>query len=143
MKFFLFYPALEKKEEEKKDGIYHHSIKNRQHNLKLKQVYLKTSEFLCSCRHQKMVEKFDRKLRSVSKNPALIMCFFPKDILINQVWKIKFDELDFQSISNLIFTACVPCKNPVQNRQKIKFKNQFREIEISKNRLQIDRRRAN
>ena len=33
-------------------------------------------------------------------------------------------ELDFLSISNLISTACVACKNQVQNRQKIKFKNQ-------------------
>ena len=33
-------------------------------------------------------------------------------------------ELDFLFISNLIFTACVACKNPVRNRQKIKFKNQ-------------------
>ena len=33
-------------------------------------------------------------------------------------------ELDFLLISNLIFTACVACKNPVRNRQKIKLKNQ-------------------
>jgi hypothetical protein len=34
-------------------------------------------------------------------------------------------ELDFLSISNLIFTACVACKIPVRNtRQKIKLKNQ-------------------
>ena len=37
----------------------------------------------------------------------------------------------------LIFTASVVCKNQVRNRQKIKFKNQFREIDISKN--QIDK----
>ena len=43
------------------------------------------------------------------------------------------------SISNLIFTACVACKNQVRNRQKIKFKNQFREIEILKNQVQIDK----
>ena len=43
------------------------------------------------------------------------------------------------SISNLIFTACVACKNQVRNRQKIKFKNQFREIEIFKNEVQIDK----
>ena len=43
------------------------------------------------------------------------------------------------SISNLIFTACVTCKNQVQNRQKIKFRNQFREIEILKNQVQIDK----
>ena len=30
--------------------------------------------------------------------------------LENQVWKGKLDELDFLSISNLIFSACVTCK---------------------------------
>ena len=80
MKFFLFYPALEKNRKKKKDGIYHHSIKNRQHNLKLKQVYLKTSEFLCSCRHQKMVERFDRKLQFLSNNPAQNKVLLPKNI---------------------------------------------------------------
>jgi hypothetical protein len=42
-------------------------------------------------------------------------------------------ELDFVyllCISHLIFTACVACKNQVPNWLKIKFKNQFREIEI-------------
>ena len=34
-------------------------------------------------------------------------------------------ELDYLSISNWIFIAWVACKNPVQNRQKIKFKHQF------------------
>ena len=47
--------------------------------------------------------------------------------------------LEFLSTSNLIFSACVVCKNQVRNRQKIKFKNQFREIEILKNQLQIDK----
>jgi hypothetical protein len=49
-------------------------------------------------------------------------------------------ELDFLSISNLIFTACVACKNLVQNIQKIKFRNQFCKIEILKIQVQIDRR---
>ena len=44
---------------------------------------------------------------------------------------------------SLIFTACVARKNQVRNRQKIKFKNQvqnqFREIEILKTQVQIDR----
>ena len=39
----------------------------------------------------------------------------------------------------MIFTACVACKNQVRKRQKIKFKNQFREIEILKNQVQIDK----
>ena len=33
------------------------------------------------------------------------------------------DELDFLSILNLIFTACVACKNRVQNRIKITLGN--------------------
>ena len=33
----------------------------------------------------------------------------------NQVGKIQFNELDFRSISNWIFTACVACKNQFQN----------------------------
>ena len=37
------------------------------------------------------------------------------------VWKIKYDEIDFLSKLNLIFTACVACKNLVQTRQKISF----------------------
>ena len=66
------------------------------------------------------------------------------------LWNLYFMklifELDILSISNLIFTAYVACKNQVQNRQKIKFistiklKNQCREIVIFKNLLQIDRR---
>ena len=42
-------------------------------------------------------------------------------IFENWVCKIKLDELDFWSISNLIFTACVACKIQVRNRPKIKF----------------------
>ena len=34
---------------------------------------------------------------------------------------MEFDEFDFWSISNLIFTFCVACKIQVQSRQKIKF----------------------
>ena len=50
--------------------------------------------------------------------------------------------LGFLSISNLIFTACVACKNQVRNRRKIKFKNKFCEIEILKNKVQIDKDKA-
>ena len=45
--------------------------------------------------------------------------------LKNRVWnlfsKIKLVEVDFLFISNLIFTACVACKNQVQNKPNIKF----------------------
>ena len=40
-------------------------------------------------------------------HPQLLICTW---FLKNQFWKIKFDELNFQSISNLIFSACVACK---------------------------------
>ena len=50
-----------------------------------------------------------------------LLLIFEKSSLKNQVWKIKLYELDFLSILNLIFTACVACKNQVRNRQKIKF----------------------
>ena len=48
-----------------------------------------------------------------------------------------FWNLIFLSISNLIFIACVACKNPIQNRQKktslkSNFKKQVRKLEISK-----------
>ena len=49
----------------------------------------------------------------------------------NWFWNLIL-ELDFLSISNLVFTACVACKNPVQNRQKIMFQNQVCKLEISK-----------
>ena len=42
------------------------------------------------------------------------------------------------SISNLIFTGCVACKNQVRNRQKMELKNQFRERKIFKYQVQID-----
>ena len=54
-------------------------------------------------------------------------------------WKVRqtgflvYFELDIYCLS------CVACKNQVRNRQKIKFKNQFREIEILKNQVQIDK----
>ena len=48
-------------------------------------------------------------------------------------------ELDFLSISNLIFAGYTGSKSQVSNRQKIKLKNQFHEIEILKNQVQIDR----
>ena len=46
---------------------------------------------------------------------------FKKSSLKNQVWKIKLDELDFLSILNSIFTACVACKIQAWNKQKIQF----------------------
>jgi hypothetical protein len=41
--------------------------------------------------------------------------------LKNQVRKIKLDELDFLSTSNLNFAGYTGSKNQVQTRQKIKF----------------------
>ena len=38
------------------------------------------------------------------------------DVWKNRVWKIKLDEFHFLSISNLIFTACVACKNHIKCR---------------------------
>ena len=46
-----------------------------------------------------------------STRPLLICTWFLK----NQLGKIKLDKLDFLSISNLIFTACVDCKNQFRN----------------------------
>jgi hypothetical protein len=46
-----------------------------------------------------------------SPNSLLICTWFLK----NQFGKIKYDKLDFKSILNLIFTACVACKNQFQN----------------------------
>ena len=51
-------------------------------------------------------------------NALSIFTWFLKSL----VHKLNF-QLDFLSISNLIFPACVAFKNPVRNRQKIKFKN--------------------
>ena len=45
-------------------------------------------------------------------------------------------ELDFLSVSNLIFTACVAWKNPVQNKLKNQVQK-FREIEILKTQVKI------
>ena len=68
--------------------------------------------------------------------PPLLMCTW---FLKNRVWKIKLDELDFLSISNLTFTACVACKIRVQNRQKIKFIQLDFLTWFFKNQVQINR----
>ena len=39
--------------------------------------------------------------------------------------KKSISKLDFLSSSNLIFTACVACKNQVRTRKKIEFRNRF------------------
>ena len=52
--------------------------------------------------------------------------------------KSIFHEIDFWTwFLQAMYTGS---KNQVWNRQKIKFKNQFREIEIFKNQVEIDRR---
>jgi hypothetical protein len=71
-------------------------------------------------------------------NPIYLYLIFEICISRNLFLNLIF-EFDFLSISNLFFTACVACKNQVQNRQKIKLKNQFRELEILKNQVQIHR----
>ena len=43
------------------------------------------------------------------------------DFCNSPVWNIEFDELDFQSISNLNFTGYSRQKNPVQTGKKIQF----------------------
>ena len=71
--------------------------------------------------------------RRVSSVP--LCCYSPVSIC-TWFWNLYFMklifELDFLSISNLIFTACVACKNPLRNRQKIKLNNQVRKLQISK-----------
>ena len=49
-------------------------------------------------------------------------------------------NLFFFSIWNLIFVGYTGSKNRVWNRQKIKFKNKFREIQTSENYVYIDKR---
>ena len=55
---------------------------------------------------------------------------------LSVLFKSVFHEIDFLTwfffISNLIFTACVACKNQVQNRQKIKFKKSRPKINFLK-----------
>ena len=53
-----------------------------------------------------------KKSSNCENTLILLICnWFFKD----KVGKIKFDKLDFQSISKLIFTACVACKNQMWN----------------------------
>ena len=62
-------------------------------------------------------------------------------------WNLYFTklifELDFCLFQTWIFTACVACKNQVQNRQKIKSKNQVQKSILwnrdLKNQVEIDR----
>ena len=54
------------------------------------------------------------------------VAYSPKKSKSTLVAKHFFDEMAFinhsiYGISNLIFTACVACKNPVRNRLKIQF----------------------
>ena len=64
---------------------------------------------------------------------SVSICTWSLKSLVLQNWFLNLIfELDFLLVSNFIFTACLPCKNPVWNRQNIYFKNQFRELEVSK-----------
>ena len=70
---------------------------------------------------------------------------FLKSLVHEIYFRTWFLTLYFLSISNLIFTACVACKNQVWNRQKIKFKNQVQKsilwTRYFKNQVQMDRGR--
>ena len=128
------------------DGIY------------LRTLALKLSDST-SKRHWKskrnifIVSDFGRKNLQVTKMccTTVFGVFFPPfylhlifEISSSRNWFLNLIfELDFLSISNLIFTACVACKNPVRNRQKIKFKNQVQKSfswnRDFKNQVQMDR----
>ena len=58
---------------------------------------------------------FNKKIHT---NIAVSIC---TRILKYRVWKIKFDELDFLSISNSNFAGCTGSKNLDQTRQKFQF----------------------
>ena len=73
--------------------------------------------------------------RTLIQSYPLSICAWFFKISTSRNWFLTW----FLSISHLIFTACVACKNQVWNRQKIKFKNQFYEVEILKNQVQIDK----
>ena len=63
----------------------------------------------------------------------LSICTWFLNISISQNWFLNMIfELDFLSISNLIFAGHTGTKNQVWNKQIIKLKNKFCEIEILK-----------
>ena len=65
--------------------------------------------------------------KKMSQLLSICTCF-----LESLVHGIDFLTWFFFSISNLIFTACLACKIQFEIDKKIKFKNQFNELEISK-----------
>jgi hypothetical protein len=76
----------------------------------------------------------------VNESFSIFICTWFSKISISRNWfSISIFELDFLSISNLIFAGYTGNKNKVWNRQKFKLKNLFREIEILENQVQIDR----
>ena len=85
------------------------------------------------CTHQYIVftAKYMRTNSSLNSPPIYLHLIFEISSLRNWFLNLMF-ELDFLFISNWIFAGCTGSKNQVWNRQKIKFKNQFRELEISK-----------
>ena len=95
---------------------------------------------LCNCSHRRMGDilctwcklkswqlcdfKLYMYLIETDKPPIYLYLIFK--ICISQNWLSNLIfYLNFLSISNLIFTACVACKNSVKNKQKIKFKIKF------------------
>ena len=78
---------------------------------------------------------------SIWANPLLICTWFLK----NQSGKIKFVKMDFQSILNLIFTACVSCKNQFRNQflqaKNPVHRNWFLQLDFFLNHLHTDQQR--
>ena len=58
-----------------------------------------------------------------TRNPLNCTWYFE-----NGFWKMDRDKLNFWSISNLIFTACVSCKVQIRNKPKTSYRNPFFKI---------------
>ena len=76
-------------------------------------------------------------IEAKNTNPLSICTWFLKISISRNLFLNLIFELDFLSILNLILAGYTDSKDQVWNRQKIKFKNQFSEIHILKNQVQI------
>ena len=97
---------------------------------------IKTDNYVLKC----WVDSSFNSRMIIQTNPLSIILYL---IFKNIYFTKLIFELDFLSIWNLIFAGYTGSKNQVWNRQKIKFKIQFREIQILKNQVQIDRKEVN
>ena len=73
------------------------------------------------------IDVLDRLVLHAIKPPIYLYLIFLNLYLTKLIF-----ELDFLSILNLIFAGYTGSKNQVWNKQKIKLKIHFREIQISK-----------